>query len=192
MESCSTETSSSSSSSSSPRQLGRVKWFNNKAGYGFITINDGPLKDTDIFVHHIGINVSNEQYKYLVQGEYVEYDLEKTEGGKHEYQAGKVSGLNGGKLMCETRRDFKQMRSSYQELNQSQVSSQDQMDQSTVTASTTTPVQTTTSATTNSKPSSAKKQPRSKQSTESDQPNKPWSLVKKNSDVKKGVTASKV
>jgi CspA family cold shock protein len=141
MESCSTETSSSS------RQLGRVKWFNNKAGYGFITINDGPLKDTDIFVHHIGINVSNEQYKYLVQGEYVEYDLEKTEGGKHEYQAGKVSGLNGGKLMCETRRDFKQMRSSYQELNQSQ----DQMDQST-----TTHVQTTKSK--KSKTSSVKKQ----------------------------------
>ena len=108
MESCSTET--SSSSSSSPRQLGRVKWFNNKAGYGFITINDGPLKDTDIFVHHIGINVSNEQYKYLVQGEYVEYDLEKTEGGKHEYQAGKVSGLNGGKLMCETRSEISGIR----------------------------------------------------------------------------------
>ena len=89
------------------RHIGRVKWFNNKHGYGFITLNDD---GSDIFVHHTGILVSSEQYKYLVQGEYVEFTLDKTEGGSHEYQAGKVSGINGGKLMCETRRDFKQTR----------------------------------------------------------------------------------
>ena len=31
---------------------GRVKWFNNKAGYGFITITDGDRVGTDVFVHH--------------------------------------------------------------------------------------------------------------------------------------------
>jgi len=88
------------------REQGRVKWFNNKAGYGFITIA-GSKEDTDIFVHHSSILVSNEQYKYLVQGEYVEFTLEKSNGGSHEYQAGSVSGIKGGKLMCETRREYR-------------------------------------------------------------------------------------
>lgn len=98
---------------SSSRLVGRVKWFNNKAGYGFITVSDGERAGSDVFVHHSGIQVSNEQYKYLVQGEYVEFKVDKTEGGAHEYQAGDVSGINGGKLMCETRRDFRQARTNY-------------------------------------------------------------------------------
>ena len=55
--------------------LGRIKWFNNRNGYGFITITDGPRSGSDIFVHHSGLVVSNEQYKYLVQCEYVEFKL---------------------------------------------------------------------------------------------------------------------
>ena len=118
MESCSVETQSLGSSSSSA-QMGRVKWFNNKAGFGFITVTtEGPFKGTDVFAHHSGISVLNEQYKYLVQGEYVEFHLEKTDGVKHKYQAGKVSGLNGGNLMCETRREFRQTRATYQETKQ--------------------------------------------------------------------------
>ena len=54
------------STASADRLTGRVKWFNNKAGYGFITITDGFRLDTDIFVHHSIINVENQQYKYLV------------------------------------------------------------------------------------------------------------------------------
>jgi CspA family cold shock protein len=92
------------------RQLGRVKWFNNKAGYGFITVTDGKTEGNDIFVHHSSIQVSSEQYKYLVQGEYVEFLLERSNGGSHEWQAGQVSGIRGGKLMCETRHDFRTMR----------------------------------------------------------------------------------
>ena len=86
------------------RQIGRVKWFNNKAGYGFITLTGETEKD--VFVHHSSIQVGNEQYKYLVQGEYVEFNLE-TSSGAHEYQAGEVRGIQGGKLMCETRRENK-------------------------------------------------------------------------------------
>ena len=53
---------------------GRVKWFNNKAGYGFITVNDCETnEERDMFVHHSEIKVEQTQYKYLVQGEYVEF-----------------------------------------------------------------------------------------------------------------------
>jgi cold shock CspA family protein len=84
--------------------LGCVKWFNNKVGYGFITLSDGSLEQ-DIFVHHSALNTSDEQYKYLVQGEYVSFELVKSSDpdSKHEFFAGNVSGVNGGKLMCETR-----------------------------------------------------------------------------------------
>jgi CspA family cold shock protein len=92
---------------------GRVKWFNNKAGYGFVTVTDGARSGMDVFVHHSDINVENQQYKYLVQGEYIEFDLKKVELGKHEWQASKISGIRGGKLMCETRRDLKLARNEY-------------------------------------------------------------------------------
>ena len=85
---------------------GRVKWFNNKAGYGFITITDGDRTGTDVFVHHTRVIVESEQYKYLVQGEYVEFELSQLEDDeKHEFQASNVRGVRGGKLMCETRNE---------------------------------------------------------------------------------------
>ena len=105
--------STSSVSSSSERFTGRVKWFNNKAGYGFITVTDGPTSGSDVFVHHSSIKVDDEQYKYLVQGEYVNFKLLDTTTDKHEYQAGEVCGIKGGKLMCETRRESRVARSQY-------------------------------------------------------------------------------
>jgi cold shock CspA family protein len=90
----------------SSRVLGQVKWFNNKAGYGFITVNAGENAGKDIFVHFSAITVSNDsQYKYLTQGEYVEFTLDKSSSDNHELQATAVSGINGGKLMCEVRRN---------------------------------------------------------------------------------------
>jgi cold shock CspA family protein len=86
------------------RLLGQVKWFNNKAGYGFITVNDGEYADKDIFIHYSAIRVTNSQYKYLVQGEYVEFSLVKSSTDGHEFQAVDISGVKGGALMCETRR----------------------------------------------------------------------------------------
>tara|TARA_B100000902_G_C27312335_1_gene919144 strand:- start:809 stop:1324 length:516 start_codon:yes stop_codon:yes gene_type:complete len=88
---------------SSERLTGRVKWFNNRAGFGFVTVMEGEKKDEDIFVHHSGIVVNNEQYKYLVQGEYVSFSLRESDNDDHPYQAGAVRGVLEGWLMCETR-----------------------------------------------------------------------------------------
>jgi len=95
------------------RLTGRVKWFNNKTGFGFITAltdSEGVKEGSDVFVHHSAVKVSQEQYRYLVQGEYVEFVLSKLKASdadaaasKHEFQAVDVSGVKGGKLICETR-----------------------------------------------------------------------------------------
>jgi CspA family cold shock protein len=53
---------------------GRVKWFDNRKGYGFIE-NDG---GEDIFVHYS--NISADGYKTLEKGERVEFDV--VEGNK--------------------------------------------------------------------------------------------------------------
>jgi cold shock CspA family protein len=94
----------SSTDTQSSRLVGQVKWFNNKAGYGFITVNDGENSGKDIFIHYSSIRVTNSQYKYLFQGEYVEFTLVKSTVDGHEFQANDVSGIKGGSLMCELRR----------------------------------------------------------------------------------------
>lgn len=84
---------------------GCVKWFNRAGGWGFITITNEGHSDEEIFVRWD--NLSCEGYKYLVQGEYVEFSVdfkpEAQEG--RQYQAANVSGVNGGKLMCETQHE---------------------------------------------------------------------------------------
>ena len=99
------------------RLTGRVKWFNNKAGYGFISVTDGSQSGSDVFVHHSAISVENQQYKYLVQGEYVEFSVVNVSSGTHTCQASNVVGVNGGKLMCETRYEFKMSRINYKASN---------------------------------------------------------------------------
>ncbi len=94
--------SSVETSSVAERHTGRVKWFNSKTGYGFVTVTDGHKSGTDVFVHHSSVQVEKEQYRYLVQGEYVQFCLTKMSDGPHEYQASKVTGVNGGQLMCES------------------------------------------------------------------------------------------
>ncbi len=57
---------------------GRVKWFNNEKGYGFIDYKE----NEDIFVHYSAI--SQDGYKSLSEGQYVEFNLLETTKG---YQA---------------------------------------------------------------------------------------------------------
>jgi CspA family cold shock protein len=89
---------------SSDRLTGRVKWFNSKSGFGFVTVCDGPHKDKDIFTHFTSLRGDSAQYKYLVQGEYVEFLLSKSESEQHEFIATDVGGVKGGLLMCDTHR----------------------------------------------------------------------------------------
>jgi CspA family cold shock protein len=86
---------------SSERLTGRVKWFNSKSGFGFVTVCDG---SKDIFAHFTSLRGDSAQYKYLVQGEYVEFVLSKSESEQHEFIATDVSGIKGGLLMCDTHR----------------------------------------------------------------------------------------
>lgn len=85
------------------RNVGQVKWFNNKAGYGFITMKNENGDDIDIFTHYSTVKMKDNQYRYLVQGEYVEFNMAEATNTEHQYQAMNVTGINGGPLMCETR-----------------------------------------------------------------------------------------
>ena len=49
---------------------GRVKWFDEKKGFGFIERQDG----NDVFVHFKAI--TGEGYKTLAEGQEVEFDVE--------------------------------------------------------------------------------------------------------------------
>ncbi len=66
-------------------KTGRIKWFNNEKGYGFI---EG-TNDEDIFVHYSAIK--QEGYKSLAEGQVVEYELLETEKGLQAINVKEVS-----------------------------------------------------------------------------------------------------
>ena len=66
-------------------RLGKIKWFNNEKGYGFI---EGE-HDEDIFVHYSAIK--QDGYKSLSEGQMVEYELLETEKGLQAIKVKEVS-----------------------------------------------------------------------------------------------------
>lgn len=57
---------------------GKVKWFNDSKGYGFIEPQDG---STDIFVHFSSIEM--EGFRTLAEGQEVEFEVQSGERGAY-------------------------------------------------------------------------------------------------------------
>ena len=64
---------------------GRVKWFNDAKGFGFIEHNTGK----DVFVHYSVIQ--SEGFKTLKDGEEVEYELKEGPKGLHALKVVRVN-----------------------------------------------------------------------------------------------------
>lgn len=81
------------------RLLGRCKWFDERKGYGFIVVCDGPSSNSDVFVHYKDLKPLINTRKSLRKGEYVNMKLTERDDGKS--QAIDVTGVLGGPLMCD-------------------------------------------------------------------------------------------
>ena len=66
---------------------GKVKWFNNQKGFGFVVPEGGK----DVFVHYSV--VQGEGYKTLSAGEEVEFDVVVSEKGEQARNVVKVGQL---------------------------------------------------------------------------------------------------
>jgi len=65
---------------------GKVKWFNDQKGYGFITPEDG---SKDLFVHHSSI--LGEGFKSLSEGQEVEFEMTQSDKGPKAVNVKKLS-----------------------------------------------------------------------------------------------------
>ncbi|ADE68500.1 MULTISPECIES: cold-shock protein CspD [Priestia] len=66
-------------------QNGKVKWFNNEKGYGFIEVEGG----SDVFVHFSAIQ--SEGYKSLEEGQEVSFEIVEGNRGPQAANVTKLS-----------------------------------------------------------------------------------------------------
>ena len=64
---------------------GKVKWFNDQKGFGFITPDDG---SKDLFVHHSAI--LGDGFKTLAENQEVEYETQQSDKGPRAANVKKV------------------------------------------------------------------------------------------------------
>jgi CspA family cold shock protein len=64
---------------------GKVKWFNDAKGYGFIQQESG---GPDVFVHFSALNADG--FKTLAEGQEVEYEIQAGDKGLHATKVVKV------------------------------------------------------------------------------------------------------
>jgi len=67
------------------RTTGKVKWFNDAKGFGFITPDEG---ERDCFVHYSAIQ--GDGFRSLAEGEQVEFDMVVGEKGPAAQNVNKV------------------------------------------------------------------------------------------------------
>ena len=67
--------------------LGKVKWFNDAKGYGFIEQTDG---GDDVFVHYSSIDMDG--YKTLAEGMEVDYEFTQGDKGLHATRVSRPAG----------------------------------------------------------------------------------------------------
>lgn len=92
--------------------VGRVKWFNNQRGFGFISYTEDN-EEKDIFVHHSVIKTQNqESFKTLRPGEYISFSKSSCPDSSkgHKEQAVCVTGVNGGPLLVDVQQTIKSTR----------------------------------------------------------------------------------
>ena len=67
------------------RSTGKVKWFNDQKGFGFITPDSG---EKDCFVHHSAIQAAG--FRTLAEGDAVEFDIVEGQKGPAAQNVSKI------------------------------------------------------------------------------------------------------
>lgn len=83
--------------------IGRIIWFDQKKGFGFVMVGEGTEEHKEVFFHFSSIHSVN-SFKKVYPGEYVSLDIEENENTgdpKKKYNGKNITGVNGGPLLVD-------------------------------------------------------------------------------------------